>query len=376
MSDNDESEESSYTSSSYSVNTIRINKEKRNTITIDVNKYNKLLIQMKSLIDIIKKYKDKENAIRVSSSMQTDEIVDNDKIEKENMINNLQIENEVLKSQVDMLTMEKGKILNDYNILKNSSKEKIAKLQNEILNHQKEIKYLNDELVSLSTQMKSMRKVSNCELVLFNEKLTNKILSYLPFEYIFHFCSLNTYTHSHFYHKQRCEYLEATLQNALKSISLLTSKDIPSEYSITNAQMEQIYQHVINSDKLFVSYLRRRIIRAMMFIEEVVRVPLRKIKLDKVDSNLSNRMLSIIKDRGDIDSELSELNGDIVDFPSKETMISLDNDEIDKKILDLYYNNARTKLSFDFVSKDEIKLLLDLFFRAKLSKDNFSSKNC
>ena len=375
MSDSEESEEneSSYTSSSYSVNTIRINKEKRNTITIDVNKYNKLLLQMETLIDIIKTFKEKEKVIRVSSSMQTEEIVDKDKIEKENLINNLQIENDVLKSQVDMLTMDKGKILNDYNNLKSSSKEKIAKLQNEILVHQKEIKNLNEELVSLATQMKSMRKVSNCELVLFNEKLTNKILSYLPFEYIFHFCSLNTYTHSHFYHRQRCEYLEATLQNALKSISLLTSKDIPSQYSITNAQMENIYQHVINSDKLFLSYLRRRIIRSMMFIEEVVRVPLRKIKLEKIDSNLSNRMLSIIKDRGDIDSELSELNGDIVDFPSKDTMISLDNDEVDKKILDLYYNNARTKLSFDFTSKEEIKSLLDLFFRAKLSKDNYAT---
>lgn len=375
MSDSEESEEneSSYTSSSYSVNTIRINKEKRNTITIDVNKYNKLLLQMETLIDIIKTFKEKEKVIRVSSSMQTEEIVDKDKIEKENLINNLQIENDVLKSQVDMLTMDKGKILNDYNNLKSSSKEKIAKLQNEILVHQKEIKNLKEELVSLATQMKSMRKVSNCELVLFNEKLTNKILSYLPFEYIFHFCSLNTYTHSHFYHRQRCEYLEATLQNALKSISLLTSKDIPSQYSITNAQMENIYQHVINSDKLFLSYLRRRIIRSMMFIEEVVRVPLRKIKLEKIDSNLSNRMLSIIKDRGDIDSELSELNGDIVDFPSKDTMISLDNDEVDKQILDLYYNNARTKLSFDFTSKEEIKSLLDLFFRAKLSKDNYAT---
>ena len=375
MSDSEESEEneSSYTSSSYSVNTIRINKEKRNTITIDVNKYNKLLLQMKTLIDIIKTFKEKEKVIRVSSSMQTEEIVDKDKIVKENLINNLQIENDVLKSQVDMLTMDKGKILNDYNNLKSSSKEKIAKLQNEILVHQKEIKNLNEELVSLATQMKSMRKVSNCELVLFNEKLTNKILSYLPFEYIFHFCSLNTYTHSHFYHRQRCEYLEATLQNALKSISLLTSKDIPSQYSITNAQMENIYQHVINSDKLFLSYLRRRIIRSMMFIEEVVRVPLRKIKLEKIDSNLSNRMLSIIKDRGDIDSELSELNGDIVDFPSKDTMVALDNDEVDKKILDLYYNNARTKLSFDFTSKEEIKSLLDLFFRAKLSKDNYAT---
>ena len=375
MSDSEESEEneSSYTSSSYSVNTIRINKEKRNTITIDVNKYNKLLLQMETLIDIIKTFREKENVIRVSSSMQTEEIVDKDKIVKENLINNLQIENDVLKSQVDMLTMDKGKILNDYNNLKSSSKEKIAKLQNEILVHQKEIKNLNEELVSLATQMKSMRKVSNCELVLFNEKLTNKILSYLPFEYIFHFCSLNTYTHSHFYHRQRCEYLEATLQNALKSISLLTSKDIPSQYSITNAQMENIYQHVINSDKLFLSYLRRRIIRSMMFIEEVVRVPLRKIKLEKIDTNLSNRMLSIIKDRGDIDSELSELNGDIVDFPSKDTMVALDNDEVDKKILDLYYNNARTKLSFDFTSKEEIKSLLDLFFRAKLSKDNYAT---
>ena len=53
MSDNDESEESSYTSSSYSVNTIRINKEKRNTITIDVNKYNKLFFSIyKYLITI------------------------------------------------------------------------------------------------------------------------------------------------------------------------------------------------------------------------------------------------------------------------------------------------------------------------------------
>lgn len=390
--DYDESESQSDANSYFQI--IEIKKEKLKKVSLDVKTYHRLLAQMNTLIEIAKAVQEKRNITRNSSSqteikekenttVQKEETANSKDNETKNIINNLQIENSVLKSQIDLLRKENSKLISDYSAHKIASKEKISKLQNEILQLQTSLSTLNSTLQNQVQEMKQMRKISPIEIAFSHEKITDKILSYLPFEYTFHFLSLNNYLHSHFYYKQRCLFLEGKLQNAIKVISQITTKDICEMYSITNQEMENLFDKRLNNSEVIATKLRKRIIRSLFFIEEVVKTPLRNIPETQ---KLAEKMLTVIRDKSDNENEISELNDEIIDFPPKKYFglhYTIDNekgkkdeisyDDIDKKILQYYFPIGRSKIKFDYSSPEEIRELLDMFFRAKLSKDHYAN---
>ena len=349
---------------------------------------------MNTLIEIAKSVQEKRNITRKSSSQtemeekintttQKEEKANSKESEMQNIINNLQIENSVLKSQIDLLRKENSKLISDFSTHKITSKEKISKLHNEILQLQTSLSTLNSTLQKQTQEMKQMKKISPIEMAFSHEKITDKILSYLPFEYTFHFLSLNNYLHSHFYYKQRCFFLEGKLQNAIKEISQLTTKDICEMYSISNQEMENLFEKRLNNSEVIATKLRKRIIRSLFFIDEIVKTPLRNIPEAQ---KLTEKMLTVIKDKSDNENEISELNDEIIDFPPKqyfglhytienenEKKDEISYDDIDKKILQYYSPIGRSKIKFDFSSSEEIRELLDMFFRAKLSKDHYAN---
>ena len=390
--DYEESESQSDINSYFQI--IEIKREKIKKVSLDVKTYHHLLTQMNNLIEIAKSVQEKRNITRNSSSQteieekintttQKEEKTNSKESEMQNIINNLQIENSVLKSQIDLLRKENSKLISDFSTHKITSKEKISKLHNEILQLQTSLSTLNSTLQKQTQEMKQMKKISPIEMAFSHEKITDKILSYLPFEYTFHFLSLNNYLHSHFYYKQRCFFLEGKLQNAIKEISQLTTKDICEMYSITNQEMENLFEKRLNNSEVIATKLRKRIIRSLFFIDEIVKTPLRNIpEVQK----LTEKMLTVIKDKSDNENEISELNDEIIDFPPKkyfglhytiekenEKKDEISYDDIDKKILQYYSPIGRSKIKFDFSSSEEIRELLDMFFRAKLSKDHYAN---
>ena len=72
----------------------------------------------------------------------------------------------------------------------------------------KEIDYLNGIIHSTKEKMKYMINYTSFERVFDNEKLVDKILSYLPFEYYLIMSSLNKKIHFHLYYKLRYNYIE------------------------------------------------------------------------------------------------------------------------------------------------------------------------
>ena len=390
--DYEESESQSDINSYFQI--IEIKREKIKKVSLDVKTYHHLLTQMNNLIEIAKSVQEKRNITRNSSSQteieekintttQKEEKTNSKESEMQNIINNLQIENSVLKSQIDLLRKENSKLISDFSTHKITSKEKISKLHNEILQLQTSLSTLNSTLQKQTQEMKQMKKISPIEMAFSHEKITDKILSYLPFEYTFHFLSLNNYLHSHFYYKQRCFFLEGKLQNAIKEISQLTTKDICEMYSITNQEMENLFEKRLNNSEVIATKLRKRIIRSLFFIDEIVKTPLRNIPEAQ---KLTEKMLTVIKDKSDNENEISELNDEIIDFPPKkyfglhytienesEKKDEISYDDIDKKILQYYSPIGRSKIKFDFSSSEEIKELLDMFFRAKLSKDHYAN---
>lgn len=390
--DYEESESQSDINSYFQI--IEIKREKIKKVSLDVKTYHHLLTQMNNLIEIAKSVQEKRNITRNSSSQteieekintttQKEEKTNSKESEMQNIINNLQIENSVLKSQIDLLRKENSKLISDFSTHKITSKEKISKLHNEILQLQTSLSTLNSTLQKQTQEMKQMKKISPIEMAFSHEKITDKILSYLPFEYTFHFLSLNNYLHSHFYYKQRCFFLEGKLQNAIKEISQLTTKDICEMYSITNQEMENLFEKRLNNSEVIATKLRKRIIRSLFFIDEIVKTPLRNIPEAQ---KLTEKMLTVIKDKSDNENEISELNDEIIDFPPKkyfglhytienenEKKDEISYDDIDKKILQYYSPIGRSKIKFDFSSSEEIRELLDMFFRAKLSKDHYAN---
>lgn len=390
--DYEESESQSDINSYFQI--IEIKREKIKKVSLDVKTYHHLLTQMNTLIEIAKSVQEKRNITRNSSSQtemeekintttQKEEKAKSKESEMQNIINNLQIENSVLKSQIDLLRKENSKLISDFSTHKITSKEKISKLHNEILQLQTSLSTLNSTLQKQTQEMKQMKKISPIEMAFSHEKITDKILSYLPFEYTFHFLSLNNYLHSHFYYKQRCFFLEGKLQNAIKEISQLTTKDICEMYSITNQEMENLFEKRLNNSEVIATKLRKRIIRSLFFIDEIVKTPLRNIPEAQ---KLTEKMLTVIKDKSDNENEISELNDEIIDFPPKkyfglhytienenEKKDEISYDDIDKKILQYYSPIGRSKIKFDFSSSEEIRELLDMFFRAKLSKDHYAN---
>ena len=161
--DYEESESQSDINSYFQI--IEIKREKIKKVSLDVKTYNHLLTQMNNLIEIAKSVQEKRNITRNSSSQteieekintttQKEEKTNSKESEMQNIINNLQIENSVLKSQIDLLRKENSKLISDFSTHKITSKEKISKLHNEILQLQTSLSTLNSTLQKQTQEMK------------------------------------------------------------------------------------------------------------------------------------------------------------------------------------------------------------------------------
>ena len=121
--DYEESESQSDINSYFQI--IEIKREKIKKVSLDVKTYHHLLTQMNNLIEIAKSVQEKRNITRNSSSQteieekintttQKEEKTNSKESEMQNIINNLQIENSVLKSQIDLLRKENSKLISDF----------------------------------------------------------------------------------------------------------------------------------------------------------------------------------------------------------------------------------------------------------------------
>jgi hypothetical protein len=246
----------------------------------------------------------------------------------------------------------------------------------------KEINNLNEIIKSNKEKMKLMIQYSPCETVFDNEKLVDKILSYLPFEYYLTLASLNKKIHFHLYYKKRCAYIENKYKKSEKIIKELITSNIPLKYQIEEEEIINLIKKYTEPHLIPGNKMRYSLFHSLLFIENLVRKPLQEKfdpKKNKKDSTklFFNEIFKVMKneDNNEITQIMKnqkvkqELNNKIITI-FKDDYIELD--KLDKNILNFFNNDKYINIKFEFKSPKDIKTLFTYFIKNGLDQENYN----
>ena len=375
------------TQSEDDIHYIEIKKEKKKTMNIDIKLYEKLITFINVNNNILMNMKHKNNVIKYSEQTQTDEEIIMEETQKElkskeKEIKNLKEENFVLKNELNKYKTQYLEIEKKYNDIKRVYEPQLLEKLESIDKLNKEINNLNEIIKSNKEKMKLMIQYSPCETVFDNEKLVDKILSYLPFEYYLTLASLNKKIHFHLYYKKRCAYIENKYKKSEKIIKELITSNIPLKYQIEEEEIINLIKKYTEPHLIPGNKMRYSLFHSLLFIENLVRKPLQEKfdpKKNKKDSTklFFNEIFKVMKneDNNEITQIMKnqkvkqELNNKIITI-FKDDYIELD--KLDKNILNFFNNDKYINIKFEFKSPKDIKTLFTYFIKNGLDQENYN----
>ena len=375
------------TQSEDDIHYIEIKKEKKKTMNIDIKLYEKLITFINVNNNILMNMKHKNNIIKYSEQTQTDEEIIMEETQKElkskeKEIKNLREENFVLKNELNKYKTQYLEIEKKYNDIKRVYEPQMLEKLESIDKLNKEINNLNEIIKSNKEKMKLMIQYSPCETVFDNEKLVDKILSYLPFEYYLTLASLNKKIHFHLYYKKRCAYIENKYKKSEKIIKELITSNIPLKYQIEEEEIINLIKKYTEPHLIPGNKMRYSLFHSLLFIENLVRKPLQEKfdpKKNKKDSTklFFNEIFKVMKneDNNEITQIMKnqkvkqELNNKIITI-FKDDYIELD--KLDKNILNFFNNDKYINIKFEFKSPKDIKTLFTYFIKNGLDQENYN----
>ena len=375
------------TQSEDDIHYIEIKKEKKKTMNIDIKLYEKLITFINVNNNILLNMKHKNNIIKYSEQTQTDEEIIMEETQKElkskeKEIKNLKEENFVLKNELNKYKTQYLEIEKKYNDIKRVYEPQMLEKLESIDKLNKEINNLNEIIKSNKEKMKLMIQYSPCETVFDNEKLVDKILSYLPFEYYLTLASLNKKIHFHLYYKKRCAYIENKYKKSEKIIKELITSNIPLKYQIEEEEIINLIKKYTEPHLIPGNKMRYSLFHSLLFIENLVRKPLQEKfdpKKNKKDSTklFFNEIFKVMKneDNNEITQIMKnqkvkqELNNKIITI-FKDDYIELD--KLDKNILNFFNNDKYINIKFEFKSPKDIKTLFTYFIKNGLDQENYN----
>ena len=368
-------------------NYIEIKKEKNRTINIDIKLYEKLITFININNNMLMNMKHKISTIKYSEQTQTEEelIFDDGQKQlklKEKEIKNLKEENLVLKKELNKYKTKCLDIEKKYNEIKNIFDKQMNEKIDVTNKLNKEINSLNEIIHSNKEKMKNMVKYTSFERVFDDEKLLDKILTYLPFEYYLILSSLNKKIHFHLYYKKRCAYIENKYKKCEKLIKELTTSSIPLKYKIEDEEIINLVKKYTEPHLIPGNKMRYSLFHSLLFIENIVRKPLihqYDIKKNKKESAkiFFNEIFKVMKfeDNNEITQLMKnqkinqELNNKILTI-FKDDNIELE--KIDKEIIEYFKNDKYINIKFEFKSAQEIKTLLTYFMKHGLEQEYYN----
>jgi hypothetical protein len=368
-------------------NYIEIKKEKNRTINIDIKLYEKLITFININNNMLMNMKHKISAIKYSEQTQTEEELIFDDAQKqlklkEKEIKNLKEENLVLKNELNKYKTKYLDIEKKYNEIKNIFDKQMNEKIDVTNKLNKEINSLNEIIHSNKEKMKNMVKYTAFERVSDDEKLLDKILTYLPFEYYLILSSLNKKIHFHLYYKKRCAYIENKYKKCEKLIKELTTSSIPLKYKIEDEEIINLVKKYTEPHLIPGNKMRYSLFHSLLFIENIVRKPLihqYDIKKNKKESAkiFFNEIFKVMKfeDNNEITQLMKnqkinqELNNKILTI-FKDDNIELE--KIDKEIIEYFKNDKYINIKFEFKSAQEIKTLLTYFMKHGLEQEYYN----
>ena len=375
------------TQSEDDIHYIEIKKEKKKTINIDIKLYEKLITFINVNNNILMNMKHKNNVIKYSEQTQTDEEIIMEETQKElkskeKEIKNLKEENFVLKNELNKYKTQYLEIEKKYNDIKRVYEPQLLEKLESIDKLNKEINNLNEIIKLNKEKMKLMIQYSPCETVFDNEKLVDKILAYLPFEYYLTMASLNKKIHFHLYYKKRCAYIENKYKKSEKIIKELITSNIPLKYQIEEEEIINLIKKYTEPHLIPGNKMRYSLFHSLLFIENLVRKPLQEKfdpKKNKKDSTklFFNEIFKVMKneDNNEITQIMKnqkvkqELNNKIITI-FKDDYIELD--KLDKNILNFFNNDKYINIKFEFKSPKDIKTLFTYFIKNGLDQENYN----
>ena len=368
-------------------NYIEIKKEKNRTINIDIKLYEKLITFININNNMLMNMKHKISTIKYSEQTQTEEELIFDDVQKqlklkEKEIKNLKEENLVLKNELNKYKTKYSDIEKKYNEIKNIFDKQMNEKIDVTNKLNKEINSLNEIIHSNKEKMKNMVKYTSFERVFDDEKLLDKILTYLPFEYYLILSSLNKKIHFHLYYKKRCAYIENKYKKCEKLIKELTTSSIPLKYKIEDEEIINLVKKYTEPHLIPGNKMRYSLFHSLLFIENIVRKPLihqYDIKKNKKESAkiFFNEIFKVMKfeDNNEITQLMKnqkinqELNNKILTI-FKDDNIELE--KIDKEIIEYFKNDKYINIKFEFKSAQEIKTLLTYFMKHGLEQEYYN----
>ena len=368
-------------------NYIEIKKETKRTINIDIKLYEKLITFININNNMLMNMKHKISTIKYSEQAQTEEELIFDDAQKqlklkEKEIKNLKEENLVLKNELNKYKTKYSDIEKKYNEIKNIFDKQMNEKIDVTNKLNKEINSLNEIIHSNKEKMKNMVKYTSFERVFDDEKLLDKILTYLPFEYYLILSSLNKKIHFHLYYKKRCAYIENKYKKCEKLIKELTTSSIPLKYKIEDEEIINLVKKYTEPHLIPGNKMRYSLFHSLLFIENIVRKPLihqYDIKKNKKESAkiFFNEIFKVMKfeDNNEITQLMKnqkinqELNNKILTI-FKDDNIELE--KIDKEIIEYFKNDKYINIKFEFKSAQEIKTLLTYFMKHGLEQEYYN----
>ena len=366
---------------------IEIKKEAKRTINIDIKLYEKLITFININNNMLMNMKHKINAIKFSEQTQTEEelIIDETQKQlkmKDKEIKNLKEENLVLKNELNKYKTKYAEIDKKYNDLKNIFDKQMNEKIEVADKFNKEINSLNEIIHTNKEKMKNMIKYTSAERVLDDEKLLDKILVYLPFEYHLILSSLNKKIHFHLYYKKRCAYIENKYKKCQKLIKELTTSSIPMKYQMEDEEIINLVKKYTEPHLIPGNKMRYSLFHSLLFIENIVRKPLvhqYDIKKNKKESAkiFFNEIFKVMKfeDNNEITQIMKnqkipqELNTKIITIFKDE---NVELAKIDKDILNYFNNDKYINIKFEFKSAQEIKTLFTFFIKHGLEQEYYN----
>jgi len=365
----------------YEIPYLEIIKEKKRIITLDYKLYEKLITFFNVNNNILMNIKNKKNVIKYSQQTQTEEeiILDETKKElkqkeKEIIIlrqENIELKNELEKYKNLLFDLQKktNGIKNELNIKLKEKDEGIKKLKESI----NSIIIKNNEN---KEKMNNMIKYSLYERVFDDEKLVDKILTYLPFDYYLTLSSLNKRIHFHLYYKKKYLFIEKKYNAKQKLISEITESNIPIKYQVDEEEIMKLIKKYTEPHMIPGNPLRYSLFHSLIFLENIVRRPLQeKYDNNKPKKEISEKAKIILNDifkimKVEEDNEIDQIMKKKKiqkELNSKFINIYRDNfsdlNKMDKNILKLFNNDEYISIKFEFKSAEDIKTLLRYFFK-------------
>ena len=350
----------------YESHYMEIIKEKNKTMTIDYKLYEKLTTFFNVNNNILMNIKNTKEVIKYSQQTQTEEefFLNEAKKElnqKEKEIILLRQENIELKNELEKQKNLFFDLQKRTNEIKNELNNILKEKDKEIENLKESINKLNIKINDNKEKMNNMIKYSIYERVFDDEKLVDKILTYLPFDYYLVLASLNKRIHFHLYFKKKYLYIEKKYIAKQKLINEIAESNIPIKYQVDEEDILKLIKKYTEPHLIPGNSMRYSLFHSLIFLENIVRKPLQE-KYDNKKSKkeigekakvLLNDIFKVIKieDNNEITQIMKnkkikkELNSKIINI-YKDDCIDLN--KIDKNLLNLFNNDEYINIKFEF----------------------------